>query len=68
MFLLLLQVALLLVVARVGAELAKRFGFPAVIGELAAGITLGPSLFGHYGVNSTCNLRCSYCYVHEPET
>ena len=27
-----------------------------------------PSLFGHYGVNSACNLRCSYCYVHEPET
>lgn len=27
-----------------------------------------PSLFGHLGVNSVCNLRCSYCYVHEPET
>ena len=27
-----------------------------------------PSLFGHYGVNSACNLRCSYCYVSEPET
>jgi organic radical activating enzyme len=27
-----------------------------------------PSLFGHYGVNSICNLRCSYCYVHEPQT
>ncbi len=27
-----------------------------------------PSLFGHYGVNSACNLRCSYCYVAEPET
>src|ERR1044071_9299623 len=27
-----------------------------------------PSLFGHFGVNSACNLRCSYCYVHEPET
>jgi hypothetical protein len=27
-----------------------------------------PSLFGHYGVNSACNLRCSYSYVHEPET
>jgi hypothetical protein len=24
-----------------------------------------PSLFGHYGVNSACNLRCSYCYVDE---
>ncbi|HXT70065.1 MAG TPA: radical SAM protein [Vicinamibacterales bacterium] len=27
-----------------------------------------PSLFGHYGVNSACNLRCSYCYVSEPQT
>ncbi len=27
-----------------------------------------PSLFVHYGVNSTCNLRCSYCFIHEPET
>src|SRR5262245_11195375 len=27
-----------------------------------------PSLFGHYGLNSACNLRCSYCYVSEPET
>jgi organic radical activating enzyme len=27
-----------------------------------------PSLFVHYGVNSACNLRCSYCFIHEPET
>jgi Kef-type K+ transport system membrane component KefB/nucleotide-binding universal stress UspA family protein len=47
-FLLLIQLALLLTVARVGAELAKRAGLPAVVGELAAGIALGPSLFGHY--------------------
>src|SRR5262245_30118814 len=47
-FLLLVQFALLLLVARAGAELAKRIGLPAVVGELAAGIILGPSVFGHY--------------------
>src|SRR5262249_4186474 len=47
-FLLFLQMTLLLVVARVGAELAKRIGLPPVVGELAAGIALGPSLFGHF--------------------
>jgi MoaA/NifB/PqqE/SkfB family radical SAM enzyme len=26
-----------------------------------------PSIFGHYTVNSACNLRCSYCYVGQPE-
>jgi Kef-type K+ transport system membrane component KefB/nucleotide-binding universal stress UspA family protein len=47
-FLLLVQIALLLVVTRIGAELVKRLGQPAVVGELAAGIALGPSLFGHF--------------------
>jgi Kef-type K+ transport system membrane component KefB/nucleotide-binding universal stress UspA family protein len=47
-FLLLVQIALLLVVARAGAEAAKRAGLPAVVGELAAGIVLGPSVFGHF--------------------
>lgn len=47
-FLLLVQMALLLVVTRIGAELVKRIGLPAVVGELAAGIALGPSLFGHF--------------------
>ncbi len=45
-FLLLVQVALLIGVARMGAELFKRLGLPAVIGELGAGILLGPSVFG----------------------
>ena len=45
-FLLLIQIALLLTVARFGSELAKRVGLPAVVGELASGIALGPSLFG----------------------
>ena len=47
-FLLFIQLALLLIVARLGAEFTKRIGLPAVIGELAAGIVLGPTIFGHY--------------------
>src|SRR3954454_2238906 len=47
-FLLLVQLSLLIAVARVGAEAAKRVGLPAVVGELAAGIALGPSGFGHW--------------------
>lgn len=45
-FLLLIQLALLIGVARLGAELLKRLGLPAVVGELGAGIVLGPSVFG----------------------
>src|SRR3954449_6093338 len=47
-FLLLVQLALLIAVARLGAEAAKRVGLPAVVGELAGGIALGPSGFGHW--------------------
>ena len=47
-FLLLVQLALLVAVARIGAEIAKRLGLPAVVGELSAGIALGPTLLGHY--------------------
>ncbi len=47
-FLLLVQLALLVGMARLGAELAKRVGLPAVVGEMTGGIALGPSLFGHY--------------------
>lgn len=43
---LLLQLIILLVVARGLAELMKRIGQPPVIGELMAGILLGPSLLG----------------------
>src|SRR5262249_30687371 len=47
-FLLFIQLALLLVAARLGAELARRLSLPAVVGELAAGVALGPSLVGHF--------------------
>jgi Kef-type K+ transport system membrane component KefB/nucleotide-binding universal stress UspA family protein len=44
----LLQLAALLTVARVGSELVKRVGLPTVVGELAAGLLLGPTVFGHF--------------------
>jgi Kef-type K+ transport system membrane component KefB/nucleotide-binding universal stress UspA family protein len=40
------QLALLLTAARALGELARRLGQPAVIGEIVAGILLGPSLLG----------------------
>jgi Kef-type K+ transport system membrane component KefB len=42
----LLQIAAILVAARAFAELAAAVGAPRVIGELTAGIVLGPSLLG----------------------
>lgn len=41
-----LAVALLLLAARVCGELAQRLGQPAVLGELLAGIMLGPTVLG----------------------
>jgi Kef-type K+ transport system membrane component KefB/nucleotide-binding universal stress UspA family protein len=43
---LLIQMALILGVSRLLAELMKRIGQPAVIGELLTGIVLGPSAIG----------------------
>jgi Kef-type K+ transport system membrane component KefB/nucleotide-binding universal stress UspA family protein len=41
------ELAALLAVARVLGNLARRLGQPAVVGELLAGLVLGPSIFGH---------------------
>lgn len=46
LFMLLLQVGLLLLTARALGELAVRFRLPSVLGELLAGILLGPSILG----------------------
>ena len=40
-----LQIAAILIIARIFGEIAARFNAPAVIGELIAGIILGPTLF-----------------------
>lgn len=45
---LLLQLAGILLLARVLAEVMRRLGQPAVLGELLAGILLGPTVLGHY--------------------
>jgi Kef-type K+ transport system membrane component KefB len=42
----LVLLTLLLAVARVMGELAKKFGMPAIIGELLGGILIGPSFIG----------------------
>ncbi len=44
--LLLLQLGLLLLVARLLGHVATRFGLPSVVGELLAGVVLGPSILG----------------------
>lgn len=42
----LLQLLLVLIVAWLAGRVATRFGFPSVLGELAAGILLGPPILG----------------------
>ncbi|GAB3231951.1 cation:proton antiporter [Algoriphagus aestuariicola] len=43
---LLLQLATLLIMARAFAELARKFKQPAVVGEILAGIIIGPTILG----------------------
>jgi hypothetical protein len=43
---LLVQLALIILAARLCALLLRRLGQPSVVGEIAAGLALGPSVFG----------------------
>lgn len=43
-----LQLAAMLLLARIFAEIAQRFRQPAVVGELLAGIILGPTILGTF--------------------
>lgn len=45
---LLLQIISILIVSRLFGFLFSKIGQPTVIGEILAGIVLGPSLFGHF--------------------
>lgn len=46
LLLVLVQLSLLLLVARGLGEFMRRINLPPVVGELLAGVVLGPSLFG----------------------
>lgn len=52
----LIQIAAILIAARAFSEIAARIGIPRVIGELCAGIVLGPSLLGWITPNEILRL------------
>lgn len=47
LFGILLQLIVMIAAARAGNQVLRRLGQPGVIGEIVAGLLLGPSLFGH---------------------
>ncbi len=51
-----LFLAIILIAARLLSEAAARFGIPTVIGELIAGLLIGPSLFGWVSPDTTMKL------------
>src|SRR5581483_3713132 len=49
----LLDILILLVAAKIAAELAERLGFPGVVAEILAGVLIGPSVMNLVGTNET---------------
>ena len=54
---LLLDILVVLVAAKVAAEVSERIGIPAVVGEIVAGILVGPSVLGLVGRATTSCAR-----------
>ena len=48
----LLDLLIVLVAAKAAAEISDRIGIPAVVGEILAGILVGPSLLGLVGIDN----------------
>jgi Kef-type K+ transport system membrane component KefB len=48
LFITLLQLIVMIAAARAGNRLLRALGQPGVVGEIVAGLLLGPSLFGHF--------------------
>lgn len=51
-----LLLAIILIAARVFSEMVARFGIPSVIGELLAGLLIGPSVLGWVSPDTTMKL------------
>lgn len=47
----LLQLFVLLAAAKIGDEIFKRLGQPTIIGEILAGVVVGPAVLGWYEIN-----------------
>jgi Kef-type K+ transport system membrane component KefB len=50
------QLFVILLAAKLGDELFKRIGQPPVVGEILAGVLVGPSVLGWYEINSETTL------------
>ncbi len=55
-----LHLLLILISARLFGELLARLGAPSVVGELLAGVVIGPSLFGWVEVNEVIRLLAEF--------
>ena len=55
-----IQMAVILAACRVVGAVARRFGQPQVVGEMIAGVLLGPSLLGYFFPHFEKNHR--FCY------
>ena len=56
LFGILLQLIVMIAAARAGNRLLRRLGQPAVVGEIVAGLMLGPSLFGYFFHDASLSL------------
>jgi Kef-type K+ transport system membrane component KefB/mannitol/fructose-specific phosphotransferase system IIA component len=61
----LLSLAVLLGVARLFGEIAKRFGQPTVLGEILAGVILGATVLGNFAPDIYQNLFPEYLADHQ---
>jgi K+:H+ antiporter len=62
LFVYLLQAATLLLLALGLGRLATRLGMPAIVGELLAGVLIGPSLLGHFAPAAS-----GWLFPHRPD-
>ena len=52
----LLDILIVLVAAKIAAEIAERINVPAVVGEIVAGVVIGPSILGFVGSSQTLSV------------